>query len=204
VAGALIVFLSLATYVAFNGIPFGGYDGNSGTSYIGERTSGSPAAAAAALRAAPGAVASAPVPGAPIGAGGPGAGGSGGGPGGGTIGPGSGGGFVPGGGSPQSGSTPPGGGTDPGGGPVPCTTCEPPASPGIVGNAVNQIDNAAGTSLSDGPVGDVAGAVDKTVTGTGNKVGGAIGQGGLGDKVTGDVNDTVNKVVDDLPGPLGK
>src|SRR3954449_8935062 len=82
IAGAVIVFLSLATYVAFNGIPFGGNGGNSSTRYLGVQTSGTPASAATALGAAPGAVAAAPVPGAPIGAGGGGAGGGGGGGGG--------------------------------------------------------------------------------------------------------------------------
>src|SRR3954453_9712547 len=93
IAGAVIVFLSLATYVAFNGIPFGGNGASSGTSFVGVQTNGTPAGAAAALAAAPGLVAAAPVPGAPIGAGGPGAGGAGGG--GGGFGPG--GGFTPGG-----------------------------------------------------------------------------------------------------------
>jgi hypothetical protein len=197
VAGALVVFLSLATYVAFNGIPFGGSGGNSDTSYVGVRASGTPAAAAAALGAAPGAVAAAPVPGAPIGAGGARAGGGGGGAGGGAGGSGSGGGFIPGGGTPPSGSTPPGGGGGGGGGgPTPsCSTC---TSPGIVGNTVNQIDNTAGTNLSGGPVGDVAGTVDDKVTGTVNDVGGKVDQPGVGDKVTGDVNDTVNDVVGKL------
>lgn len=194
IAGALIVFLSLATYVAFNGIPFGGNGGNTDTAFLSAQTSGTPAAAATALGAAPGAVAAAPVPGAPIGAGGAGAGG-GGGAGGGAGGPGPSGGFPPGGG-PGPGTTPPGG--DPGPGPAPgpaCTTCD---SPGIVGNTVNQIDNTAGTNLSGGPVGDAAGTVDDKVTGTVNDVGGKVGQPGLGDKVTGDVNDTVNDVVGKL------
>src|SRR3954451_23357472 len=115
IAGAVIVFLSLATYVAFNGIPFGG-GGNTGNQFVSAQTSGTPAAAATALGAAPGLVAAAPVPGAPIRAGGPGAGG--GGAGGGAGGP-NGGGFLPGGG-PGPGSTPPGG--DPGGGGPPCST----------------------------------------------------------------------------------
>ena len=188
IAGAVIVFLSLATYVAFNGMPFGGNGGNTGTEFVSAETSGTPAAAATALAAAPGAVAAAPVPGAPIGAGGPSAGG--GGAGGGAGGP-NGGGFLTGGG-PGPGGTPPGG--DPGGGgPPSCSTCTP--SPGVATNALNQIDNTAGTNLSGGPTGTVAGTVDKTVTGTGNKVGGAVGDPGLGDQVTGDVNDTVNKVV---------
>src|SRR4051794_25447707 len=84
VGGIVIVFLSLATFVAFKGIPFAGDGGNSGTSFVGVRTGGTPASAAAALRAAPGAVAATPVPGAPVGAGGPGVAGGGGGSGGGA------------------------------------------------------------------------------------------------------------------------
>jgi len=200
IAGAVIVFLSLATFVAFNGIPFGGNGDSSGNSYLGVRAGGTPAAAAAALGAAPGAVAAVPVRGAPIGAGltGPGAGGAGGAGGfnaGSSIGSGDGG---SGGTLPGDGTTPPG--DDPGG--VPCSTCDPvpDPSPGIVGNTIDQVDNTAGTNLSGGPVGDVADTVDDTVTGTGNKVGGAVGQDDLGDKVTGTVNDTVNDVVGRLPG----
>jgi hypothetical protein len=196
VAGAVIVFLSLATFVAFKGIPFGGSGDNSGNSYLGVEAGGTPAAAAAALGAAPGAVAAVPVPGAPIGAGLTGAGGAGGAGGfnaGGSIGSGDGG---SGGTLPGDGTIPPG--EDPGG--VPCCDPTPAPSPGIVGNTVDQVDNTAGTDLSGGPVGDVAGTVDDTVTGTGNDVGGAVGQPGLGDKVTGTVNDTVNDVVGGLPG----
>jgi hypothetical protein len=199
IAGAVIVFLSLATYVAFNGIPFGGNGGNSGNTFVGVQTGGTPAAAAAALGAAPGAVAAAPVPGAPIGAGGPGAFGGGGAGGTGAAGGPGGGGLIPGGG-PGPGTTPPGGGPGPGPGGGPAPAPVPSGSPGVVGNTINQIDDTAGTNLSGGPVGDVGGTVDDKVTGTVNDVGGKVGQPGLGDKVTGDVNDTVNGIVGGLPG----
>jgi|SRR5215211_2001535 len=196
IAGAVIVFLSLATYVAFNGLPFGGTGDNSGTSYLGVQTNGTPTAAAAALGAAPGAVAAAPVPGAAIGAGGPSATLTGGGGAGGFLTGGSGdGGFT----LPGDGTTPPGS-VPPGADPTdPCSTCTPPPdSDGIAGNTLNQVDDTAGTNLSDGPVGGVAGTVDDTVNDTVNGVGDKIGQPGLGDKVTGDVNDTVDGVVGKL------
>jgi hypothetical protein len=197
IAGAVIVFLSLATYVAFNGIPFGGNGSNSGTSVVGVQTNGTPAGAAAALGAAPGAVAAAPVPGAPIGAGGAALLAAGG-PGGRVGGLGPGGGFIPGGG-PGPGTTPPGGGPGPGGGPTPGTPVPQP-SPGVVGNTINQIDNTAGTNLSGGPVGTVGDTVDKTVTGTVNDVGDKVGQPGLGDTVNDKVNGTVDDVVGKVPG----
>src|SRR5215218_1986952 len=188
IAGAVIVFLSLATYVAFNGIPFAGNGGSSGDSYVGIQTGGTPAGAAAALAAAPGAVAAAPVPGAPIGAGGPSATLTAGGGAGGFLTGGGGGSTLPGDGTTPPGSIPPG--TDP---TDPCDTCTPvPDSDGIVGNTINQIDGVTDQNLSGGPVGNVADTVDDTVTGTVNDVGDKIGQPGLGDKVTGDVNDTVD------------
>src|SRR3954453_15004487 len=144
VAGILIVFLSLATFVAFKGIPFAGDGGNSGSSFVGVRTGGTPASAAAALGAAPGAVAATPVHGAPIGAGGPGASAGGGGPGAGG-GSSAGGGESTGGTLPGDGTTPPGTdpGTDPGPGPgtapaPACTTCSDTTSTGIVGNTIDQ------------------------------------------------------------------
>src|SRR4051812_37348456 len=114
IAAAVIVFISLATYVAVNGMPFAGDGTGAGNSFVGVETSGTPVSAAAALRAAPGAVAARPVPGAPIGAGAAGAFARGGaGPGGGA-----GGGFNAGGGGnlPGGGPTPPGTTPGPGGG----------------------------------------------------------------------------------------
>src|SRR6266508_6478527 len=56
-SAALVAFLSLATFVAFNGVPFGGSSDAGGAAYLGSNASSAPTAAAAALGAAPGAVA---------------------------------------------------------------------------------------------------------------------------------------------------
>src|SRR2546423_273991 len=76
-AGALAVFLSLATFVAFKGLPFGGSSDNAGAAYLGSNTSAAtaPATAAAALGAAHAAVAKDPVPGLRAGGSGSGSGG---------------------------------------------------------------------------------------------------------------------------------
>src|SRR5436190_21500812 len=71
IAGAAVVFLTLAAFVAFKGVPFSGSGGGLGNAYIGARATGPPEAAARALAAAPRAVAGAPVPGAPVGVSGP-------------------------------------------------------------------------------------------------------------------------------------
>ena len=205
IAGAVIVFVSLAAYVAVNGMPFAGNGTAPGDSFVGVQTAGTAASTAAALRAAPGAVAARPVPGAPIGTGAAGAFSRGhAGPGGGAGGFSGGGGNLPGGGTTPPGTTPgPGGGPTPG--PTqPCSSCNPqPSSPGIATNTLNQVDDTAGTNLSGSPAGDVAGTVDKTVTGTVNQVGGAAGKPGLGDGVNNTVNGTVDKTVGGAGGVLG-
>jgi hypothetical protein len=68
-AGAVVVFLSLATFVAFNGFPSLGGTSNDGAAYLSSNASTPPTAAAAALAAARGAVAKDPVPGAHLGSG---------------------------------------------------------------------------------------------------------------------------------------
>src|SRR6476619_4796531 len=60
-SAALVAFLSLATFVAFTGVPFGGSSVGGGSAYLGSNASAAPTAAAAALGAAPGAVAKHPV-----------------------------------------------------------------------------------------------------------------------------------------------
>jgi hypothetical protein len=61
-AGAVVVFLSLATFVAFRGLPsLAGSSDNAGAAYL-TSNSGGPQAAAAALDAARAAVATDPVP----------------------------------------------------------------------------------------------------------------------------------------------
>src|SRR6185503_19077287 len=62
-AGAVVVFLSLATFVAFRGLPsLAGSSDNTGAAYLTSNASGPAAAAAAALDAARAAVATDPVP----------------------------------------------------------------------------------------------------------------------------------------------
>src|SRR5436305_9892680 len=68
IAGAVIVFLSLAAFVAFKGLPFGNAGGSFGSAYIGSKGVGPPEAAGRALAAASRNVASSPAPGASAGA----------------------------------------------------------------------------------------------------------------------------------------
>ncbi len=180
-AGAVVVFLSLATFVAFKGLPLGGSSDDAGAAYLG---SNAPATAAAALGAARAAVAKDPVPGTRGGGSGPGPGGAGGGhnPGGGSnsaVGGVSGGGGNPPGGGPTD---PGGGGGDPGGVPIPL-----PSSSGPVTSAVQSVDHAAGTNLS-GPTSGATGAVDGAATGALDQAGGAVGHPRLGGQVGGAVN----------------
>ena len=169
IAGAATVLLSVATFLGFNGLPFGGSGGQSGNAYL-QSGAGAPAATAAALSAAPGAVAARPVGGAAAAGGGAGGGVS--------SGPGASG---AGGGVTQStGPTLPSKSTPPGG----CTTgCSEPAQPGPVTKGVQGVDGTLGTNLS-GSTGGPTGQVDDTTRQTLNDVGGAVGQPGLGDQVT--------------------
>src|SRR4051812_41217234 len=68
IAGATVVFLSLAAFVAFHGMPFGNSGGSFGSAYVGWNGVGAPGAGGQALAAAPRRVASTAVPGAPAGA----------------------------------------------------------------------------------------------------------------------------------------
>jgi hypothetical protein len=61
IAGAVIVFVSLAAYVAFDGLLGGGEDAGEETVLLGPSSSAAPEAAAAALADTPGAVAAAPA-----------------------------------------------------------------------------------------------------------------------------------------------
>src|SRR5688572_17686736 len=61
-AGAVVAFLSLATFVAFKGLPFGGPSNDAGAGYLNSNASGPPTAAATALAAARAAVARDAVP----------------------------------------------------------------------------------------------------------------------------------------------
>jgi hypothetical protein len=68
IAGAMVVFLSLAAFVAFHGVPFGNSGGSFGSAYVSSNAAGAPEAAGQALAAAPRSVALTAVPGAPAGA----------------------------------------------------------------------------------------------------------------------------------------
>jgi hypothetical protein len=180
IAAALIAFLSLAAFLAFKGLPFGGSGSERGNAFLGSQA-GAPEAAATALAAATGAVAAAPVPGAPVGlaavnAGGPRGDTTSSGPNGttGSTGP-----LIP-------GLQPaPGGGGD--------------AGRAITGTVQN-LDQATsslglGGNLS-GTTGPLTRPLDDTVNQTLNGVGGAVGQPGLGD----DVGRTVNQITGRLLG----
>ena len=163
-AGAFVIFLSLATLVAFNGTPFAGSSDDAGAAYL-DSTSVAPAAAATALGAGPGAVAKSAAPGSDAtspaarsataaaaasgGSGDPsGTGSSGKGPAGPDV------------------STSPDVAAPPIAVPLPSTS-------GPVTNVVQGVDSAAGTNLS-GPAGGAASAADGAV----NQAGGAVGRVG--------------------------
>jgi hypothetical protein len=182
-AGALVVFLSLATFVAFNGLPFGGSSDDVGSAYLDPGPSVAPAAAATALGGAPGAVTN------DVAAGGTraarsaaaaaaDAGGSGGGPSGAPSG---------------KGRTGPGASSSPGEIAPPIAV---PSTSGPVGGVVQVVDNAAGTNLS-GPAGGAAGAVD----GAASQAGGA-GRAGLGGGAGRAVNSVRGRVLGGA-GPAG-
>jgi hypothetical protein len=182
-AAALVGFLSMATFVAFNGFPFGGSSNDAGAAYLEPNGSAAPAATAAgaALAAARAAVARDPVPGSR--AGGPGSGTGADSGGGNSSGGGTSGGGTPGGGTSGGGADPPGGG---GGGIDPPLVDVPPPAPGPVTHAVGSVGNTTGTDLSG--TSGVTEAIDGAATGTVNSVGGAVGRPHLGDGVGGAVN----------------
>lgn len=182
VAGAVVVFLGVAAFVGFNGLPFGAADPADGTLNL---EPGVTQAAATAAAPTAGAVAEDPVtpspdaldeiraalpPGADSGVAG--------------IDPG-----TPGFGGP--GPTIPG--EQPPGTPVP-----PGTAPGPLGTAVGGLEETAGNAGLDLPLTDVTdgvtGPLDQTVNDTVNNVGGLIGDDKLGDKVTGAVNEVTNGV----------
>ena len=179
-AGALVVFLSVATFIAFQGLPLGGSSDDAGAAYLGANATAAPTAAAAALGAANAAVAKDPVPGS-----------SGGSTGGHHSGGGSSGGDLSSGGSNPPGGS--GGGGDPGASPLPGVPL-PPSSSGAVTHAVQGVDNAAGTNLS-GSTSGATGALDGAAGGGLNQVGGAVGHPHLGDQVGGTVNGVTDTVL---------
>jgi hypothetical protein len=180
IAGAMVVFLSLAALVAFRGLPFASSGGDFGSAYVGASKAGPPDAAARTLAAAPRNVASTPVPGAPAGAAG-------------LPAPGSGGGATAG----ASVSTPAGATTDTSVGATPPATTgtQTPLDTtggGPITNTVHQVDPSGTTD-------PVTQQLDNTVTDTLNNAGGAVGAPSLGDSV----NDTLNNTTGGLLGGSG-
>ena len=166
VAGAILVFASLAAYVAFNGFPVIGGDENASQLTVAAEQSSAPEAAAAALGRASGAVAAtaaaanatAPAPGNTRSGGGTGA---------------------------NDGSSPsaPGGAPGDPSSPVGTPTTPTPTGPGAtgpVGGAVNDASNA--TNL---PLDDVAGGPAQQVDDVLHGVGGTQATQQVGDAVGG-------------------
>jgi hypothetical protein len=174
IAGALVVFLSLATFVAFRGLPLGGSGDDAGAAYLGSNGSGvgGPEAAAAALGATPGAVAD-PARGARAGVAGSSSTGSG-----------------------DRGRASTGSRDDPGGGtPRGPIRTDPgtPASPGPARSAVgylNETTSPLGVTVPVDP--GTSGAVDGAGRRTLNRAGRGVGQRGLGDRVSGAASGLVN------------
>lgn len=177
-AGALVVFLSLATFVAFNGLPFGGSSDDVGSAYLDPSPSVAPASAATALGAAPGAVANAAA-----GSSGAGRAGSATAAESGSGGSGSGG--APSGDPAGKAPTESGASTSPGQVAVPL-----PSTSGPVTDVVQSVDNAAGTNLS-GSVGGAAAAVD----GVANQAARSAGRAGLGGRAGGAVNGVRDRIL---------
>ncbi len=179
VAAAVIVFIGVAAFVGFNGLPFGADDTPDASVSLADvpgaaaNAAGPTAGAVAADPATPSADAIAEI----LGALPPGA----------TI-PG----FIP--ISNDGGNN---GGSGPGGTP---TT---PAGTGPLGSTVSGVDETTGNLGLNLPLGDqaddVTGPVDDAVNNAVNGVGGALGDDQLGDKVTGTVNEATNNVL----GPNG-
>jgi len=186
IAGVVVIFASLAAYVAFEGIPGGG-EGSTGDSAILAGTPGAPEAAAVVVRRASAAVEAtpaAPTATAP--------------PQGATAAPQ--GTAVP----PQTSTSP----TSPSGGGVEQVSAPQPeageataAGPsegsgesGPIDTAVTGLQDTAadlGVDVPTGNLQNITEPLDQNANNTLNDVGGALGAPTLGDQVTGTVNDTV-------------
>jgi hypothetical protein len=188
IAGAAVVFISLAAYVAFNGLGAGADTARHHDAVvIGSR--GAPAAAAAAAGRAPGAVAAAPT--APTAA-------------------------APTGPTPRAAAATAAGGTTEtatvDGGSIDGSTSGGTASggstatgtttTGTLGTAVGGVSNTAsnlGVNTDTSGIQNIVKPVDDTVNNTLNNVGGIVGNNHLGE----DVNNTVTGVTNGLLGPGG-
>ena len=183
IAGAIVAFLGVAAFVAFEGMPFGAEDAADATVQVG---SDAPEAAALAASAAPAAVAAEPaapsrtavaeiVDSLPPRAFEPGANGN----------PGN---LIP----DIPGVEPP----SPGAPPVVTPPPVPSSSSGALGNTVGNLENTAGNLGLNLPLSKLTGPLtqplDKAVTGTLDKVGGALGSPDLGTNVNKSLNGLTN------------
>jgi hypothetical protein len=190
IAAGIIVFGSLAAYVAFNGLPVGGGEETGDSVAVEAAGTGAPAGAAATLGAAPGAVAAtaaaataiAPVPAA--------------------------GGDTPGTTAPPTDGTDPPGATPPGTTPTDTDPTPVPGGAGTgpgdgsadpVGGTVQGVENAAGGAGLDLPlsetIGPITGPADDAAQGTLEEVGGAVGQPDLGQQVGGAIDGLSNQLL---------
>jgi hypothetical protein len=173
IAGAVVAFLSIGAFVAFDGFPLGGDDASGSVSLADQPGGTAPETAAAALGGAPGGVAATPAGGTVLAASLPALSPTDTGPGGtGTLGLG-------------PGETP--SGTGSGG--------------GAVTDVVGAVDDSTGLNLSDTTSG-LTNTVDQTVNNTLNNVGGLVGSPNLGDNVTNGVNNLTDNLLggNGLPG----
>src|SRR3954454_17434151 len=173
-AGALVAFLSVATFVAFNGFPSAGTSTDAGAAYLGSSGTAAARAAAAALGVGHAAVTRAAGSGAP------------------SRGPSPGG--PSGGGSSTGGAAPNGAGTGQIGGtpiaPPPGAAPAPSTSTGPVEGAVDHVNQATaplGASVPSGP----SGTADRTARSTLNAASPGLG---------GQVSRTGSRLVNGLPG----
>jgi hypothetical protein len=179
VTAAVILFLGVAAFVGFNGLPFGADDTPDATVSV---AAGVPEAAATAAAPTAGAVAASPATPSPaalaeIAA---------------ALSPSAFAELFPGladtPGSGGGGSNGPGPGTTPPGEPVPAS--------GALGNTVGGVENAAGNVGLDLPLGEgtkpLTEPIDQTVNDSLNDVGGVVGNDQLGNQVTGALNETTD------------
>jgi len=185
VAASVVIFVGVAAFVGFNGLPFGADDPADGTVTL---ASGAPQAAATAAAPTAGAVAAEPATPSPAAAGEisaalpPGAT---------SADPGPDGGIAP-----IDPVNPPGPGPGPG---------APTQTSGVLGNTVGALDNTTGNLGVDLGLGDLTGGltgpIDKTLNDTLNGVGGLLGDRTLGNRTNKALNDTANSLLG--PGGVG-
>ena len=169
IAGAVVAFLSIGAFVAFDGFPLGGDDASGQVSLADQPGGTAPESAAAALGGAPGGVAASPAGGTVLAA------------------------SIP---SLTSDGTAPGGtGALPGvDGPGTPTTPGSGSDGGAVSGLVGDVDDTTGLNLSDTTSG-LTNTVDQTVNDTLNNVGGVVGNSNLGNNVSNGVNNLSNNLL---------